>query len=192
MGLQNCGLNIDAARRELNPHGTSEFPCAGYLCRLSDLPTDAIIWHRHEELEIIYIQEGTMKLLVPGEEYHLVKGEIALINSNILHYAIGDPFCELHSAVFSHVLVSGGNTTAFYKKYVYPLLGVSRLHGLAHGETEFGRRLSGCFFRAGNGCLRLRVYGQGAAFQNFAELLSGVRAPASHPKVRKKYGHRPH
>ena len=50
MGLQNCGLNIDAARRELNPHGTSEFPCAGYLCRLSDLPTDAIIWHRHEEL----------------------------------------------------------------------------------------------------------------------------------------------
>lgn len=101
MGLQNCGLNIDAARRELNPHGTSEFPCAGYLCRLSDLPTDAIIWHRHEELEIIYIQEGTMKLLVPGEEYHLVKGEIALINSDILHYAIGDPFCELHSAVFS-------------------------------------------------------------------------------------------
>ena len=78
MGLQNCGLNIDAARRELNPHGTSEFPCAGYLCRLSDLPTDAIIWHRHEELEIIYIQEGTMKLLVPGEEYHLAKGEIAL------------------------------------------------------------------------------------------------------------------
>ena len=122
MGLQNCGLNIDAARRELNPHGTSEFPCAGYLCRLSDLPTDAIIWHRHEELEIIYIQEGTMKLLVPGEEYHLVKGEIALINSDILHYAIGDPFCELHSAVFSHVLVSGGNTTAFYKKYAYPLL----------------------------------------------------------------------
>lgn len=122
MGLQNCGLNIDAARRELNPHGTSEFPCAGYLCRLSDLPTDAIIWHRHEELEIIYIQEGTMKLLVPGEEYHLAKGEIALINSDILHYAIGDPFCELHSAVFSHVLVSGGNTTAFYKKYVYPLL----------------------------------------------------------------------
>lgn len=115
MGLQNCGLNIDAARRELNPHGTSEFPCAGYLCRLSDLPTDAIIWHRHEELEIIYIQEGTMKLLVPGEEYHLVKGEIALINSDILHYAIGDPFCELHSAVFSHVLVSGGNTTAIYK-----------------------------------------------------------------------------
>lgn len=122
MGLQNCGLNIDAARREMNPHGTSEFPCAGYLCRLSDLPTDAIIWHRHEELEIIYIQEGTMKLLVPGEEYHLAKGEIALINSDILHYAIGDPFCELHSAVFSHVLVSGGNTTAFYKKYVYPLL----------------------------------------------------------------------
>ena len=92
------------------------------MCRLSDLPTDAIIWHRHEELEIIYIQEGTMKLLVPGEEYHLVKGEIALINSDILHYAIGDPFCELHSAVFSYVLVSGGNTTAFYKKYVYPLL----------------------------------------------------------------------
>ena len=63
-----------------------------------------------------------MKLLIPGEEYHLAKGEIALINSDILHYAIGDPFCELHSAVFSHVLVSGGNTTAFYKKYVYPLL----------------------------------------------------------------------
>ncbi|MFR2043610.1 MAG: cupin domain-containing protein [Oscillospiraceae bacterium] len=191
MGLQNCGLNIDAARRELNPHGTSEFPCAGYLCRLSDLPTDAIIWHRHEELEIIYIQEGTMKLLIPGEEYHLVKGEIALINSDILHYAIGDPFCELHSAVFSHVLVSGGNTTAFYKNMSTRCWRFPASRSGAR-ETGFGRRLSGCFFRAGNGCLRLRVYGQGAAFQYFAELLSGVRAPASHPKVRKKYGHRPH
>lgn len=122
MVLQKCGLKTDAARRQLNPHGTAEFPCAAYLCCLSDLPRDAIIWHRHEKLEIIYIQEGTMRLLVPGEEYRLEKGEVALINSDILHYAIGDPFCELYSVVFSHGLISGGNATAFYSKYICPLL----------------------------------------------------------------------
>ena len=63
-----------------------------------------------------------MRLLVPGEEYRLEKGEVALINSDILHYAIGDPFCELYSVVFSHGLISGGNATAFYSKYICPLL----------------------------------------------------------------------
>ena len=122
MGLAKCGLNIDASRRELDPHGTAEFPCAAYLCRLGDDPTDAIIWHRHEELEIIYIQEGTMKLLVPGEEHRLAKGDIALINSEILHYATGSPFCELHSLVFSQTLISGGSATSIYSKYIYPLI----------------------------------------------------------------------
>ena len=30
MALQECRLNLDRKLKELRPHGTLEFPCAGY------------------------------------------------------------------------------------------------------------------------------------------------------------------
>ena len=43
MGLKVCGinpdLNITPQRRELQPHGTLDFPCAGYAECYSPTPT---------------------------------------------------------------------------------------------------------------------------------------------------------
>ena len=30
MGLKECGLNLSRDNKELKPHGTIDFPCAGY------------------------------------------------------------------------------------------------------------------------------------------------------------------
>ena len=38
MGLQTCGLNRNHAQKELQPHGTVEFPCAAYASRHTDVP----------------------------------------------------------------------------------------------------------------------------------------------------------
>ena len=122
MGLQHCGLNRSNTRKELQPHGTIDFPCAAYASRHSDAPGDAIVWHWHEELEIIYITDGVLKLQIPGREYLLKQGDLVTINGNVLHYLIGHPGGELHSIVFSPFLLTGGTSTAFYKKYVGPLL----------------------------------------------------------------------
>ena len=97
MGIQKCGLNIDRVYKELQPHGTLDFPCGAYAEKYSDKPEQAIPWHWHEELEITYVKNGKIKLQIPSKTYFLEKGDCFVINSNILHYAIAEPQCELQS-----------------------------------------------------------------------------------------------
>lgn len=125
MGLSECGLNRDDTKKELQPHGTVEFPCAGYESSLTTAAMDIIPWHWHEELEFIYLKKGTLKLQVPFSEYTLQKGDLAIINSNVLHYAAALPFCELQSLVCSPSLLSGNRSFAFWTKYLQPVLSCS-------------------------------------------------------------------
>lgn len=122
MSLQKCEVYINHSQKELKPHGTLEFPCAGYASSYTDAPGDIIPWHWHEELEIIYIQKGTLKLQIPSATYLVNAGDCAVINTNILHYAVAVRSCELHSLVFSSALITGSISSAFYQKYIQPLL----------------------------------------------------------------------
>ncbi|WP_138309409.1 MULTISPECIES: AraC family transcriptional regulator [unclassified Clostridium] len=122
MALQDCALNLNRAGRELQPHGTPDFPCAGYSSEYTDSAGDVVPWHWHEDLEILYVASGCLRLQVPGKAFHLKQGEGAVVNSNILHFAAAEPFCQLHSLVFHPLLVAGGKDSVFSKKYVTPLL----------------------------------------------------------------------
>lgn len=122
MALQKCGLNINNKNKELQPHGSIEFPCAGYESKHTDSINDFIPWHWHEEFEIIYIVKGSMKLQALTKTFSVHEGEIAVINSNILHAASGNPYCELQSLVFSPLLLTGNMNSAFASKYILPLI----------------------------------------------------------------------
>lgn len=122
MGLQTCGLNRSHTQKELQPHGTVEFPCAAYTSRHTDAPGDTIPWHWHEELEVIFVAAGTLKLQIPGGEYLLREGSLVVLNSNVLHSLSGHPAGALRSMVFSPFLITGGADTVFYKNYVRALL----------------------------------------------------------------------
>ncbi len=122
MGLQTCGLNRNHAQKELQPHGTVEFPCAAYTSRHTDAPGDTIPWHWHKELEVIFVAAGTLKLQIPGGEYLLQEGSLVVLNSNVLHSLSGHPAGALRSMVFSPFLITGGADTVFYKNYVRALL----------------------------------------------------------------------
>lgn len=125
MSLQESGLNINNFKKELQPHGTLEFPCAGYASMHTNTPGDIIPWHWHEELEIVYIKKGTLKLQVPSATYIMNAGDCAVINTNILHYAAAVRSCVLHSLVFSSYIITGSISSAFYQKYMQPLLSCS-------------------------------------------------------------------
>jgi len=122
MGLQKCGLNLNDSRKELQPHGTLDFPCAGYSDRYTDRTEYVIPWHWHEELEIIYVKAGTLKVQIPAKSFFLRTGNCIIINSGILHYAAANPACEINSLVFSPGLVTGNDDSVFAKKYVGPLI----------------------------------------------------------------------
>ena len=122
MPLQECGLNLNRVSMELQPHGSAEFPCAGYSSSHTDRPEDAIPWHWHEEMELVYIARGGMNVKTPGKSFVLVQGELAAINSNTLHFAAAAPECVLHSLVFSPAFITGGGQSAIARKYIQPLI----------------------------------------------------------------------
>lgn len=122
MSLQKCGLNLNRDRRELRPHGTPEFPCAGYLAYLTARAEDDIEWHWHEEIEVLYVERGSIQLTTPGSAVLLECGDGAIITSNVLHSAHTDSYCELHSIVFRKEILTGGNDTIFARRYIQPVL----------------------------------------------------------------------
>jgi AraC-like DNA-binding protein/quercetin dioxygenase-like cupin family protein len=122
MALQKCGLNLDNYRRELQPHGTPAFPCAAFSLKCTDCLDDEIPWHWHEEVEVIYIEDGKLSLHVPGATICIKKGESLFINSRILHRAIADNYCELHSLVFHPLLIMGKDNSIFAQRYIDPLM----------------------------------------------------------------------
>ncbi len=122
MALQTCTLNLDRTSKELRPHGNLGFPCAGYSSHYTDRPEDTIPWHWHEELEMIYLESGQMKVKIPSKSVLLEQGDCIVINTNILHSCTALLECHLHSLVFSPALITGNADSVFAEKYMGPLL----------------------------------------------------------------------
>lgn len=121
MALSVCRLNLNRELKELKPHGTLAFPCAGYDSRYVEGKNGIIAWHWHEELEMIYIAEGQMRIKVPSRSYLLSQGDCIVFNSNVLHYCAAVGSCNLHSLVFNPALVFGDRESVFAKDYIQPL-----------------------------------------------------------------------
>lgn len=129
MALQECGLNLNKASKELQPHGSLDFPCAGYSSHHMGRPGSVIPWHWHEEMEIVYIESGQMKIKIPSKTFLLKKGDCIVINANMLHYAAAAPECDLRSLVFNPALITGRDDLVFAKKYIQPLLSCPSFSG---------------------------------------------------------------
>lgn len=149
MALQECGLNLNRESRELQPHGSLEFPCAGYSSRYIEGQKD-IPWHWHEEMEIIFIKRGQMEIKIPLKSFLLQKGDGVIINSNVLHYGAPIVECDLQSFVFSPTLIIGNEDFVFAKKYMLPILTCNHFDGyfIKAGDHENVARWFDCAFEA--------------------------------------------
>lgn len=129
MGVQKCVLNLNSSGKELNLHGTFEFPCAGYCEQFTDKQENTIPWHWHKEMEIIYVKSGAFKVQIPSKTFHLECGDCIIINSNIPHYVFDFSNSELQSLVFNPMLITGNNDSIFAKKYMMPLISCTTFDG---------------------------------------------------------------
>ena len=134
--MQNSGFMLNRASKELRPHGTIEFPCAEYSSRQTKRSKNVIPWHWHEELEIIYIESGKLKVKVPSKSFLLEKGDCIAVNANVLHFAAAEGDCKLHSLVFAPSLVSGNDESVFAQKYILPLLSCHAFTGCRIASEE--------------------------------------------------------
>lgn len=76
-------LNIEL--RENIPHGTDEYPYAQYHIHCCKKPFQYPI-HWHDEVEIIFIEDGILRITISNQEYIGTAGDIFIVNSKELHF----------------------------------------------------------------------------------------------------------
>ncbi len=145
MALQSCSLTVNREKKELKPHGTPAFPCAGYQSAPRMNIDDAIPWHWHKEFEVILVAEGTLRLNVLAEQFLPSEGDIAVINSNALHMANGAPYCVLHSLVFSSLLITGTEDSDFATRYITPLIASPAFNCVILHDDKLAQRYDEAF-----------------------------------------------
>ncbi|MDO4333923.1 MAG: AraC family transcriptional regulator [Eubacteriales bacterium] len=76
--------------KESIPHGTKEYPydqC--HICNIRRHPFQFPV-HWHDELEIIYIRQGSLSVCIEDQNYQGHAGSIFLVNPRELHYMGSD------------------------------------------------------------------------------------------------------
>lgn len=130
-------IKVSGGQHENKQHGTPMFPCGGYITRVGDHLAEAIPWHWHEEIEVLAVHSGSIRLDTPTRSILLHEGEAAFINSSVLQSGIstGKGFCVLHSFVFDPQLIFGALESDIEQRYVRPLLQCPGLD-LIHFQQE--------------------------------------------------------
>ena len=85
--LGRFGMQIitNQFQKELKQHGNEQFPFLVSYQKLSEYESGSFMWHWHPEIEITYVQKGTMWYKVNHMVYHLKEGDIVFNNSGALH-----------------------------------------------------------------------------------------------------------
>ncbi|GHA55452.1 helix-turn-helix domain-containing protein [Photobacterium aphoticum] len=115
--------------KELTPHGSEDFPFAFYDERFSEFVTGEVPWHWHDEIEIVWVVEGSTQVECLGSCDILQPGQIIFINAGVLHKLsnVGDTDCRILNVVFDPRLIGGTPLSRIYTQYVAPVINNSEL-----------------------------------------------------------------
>lgn len=111
-----------SAYQETKVHGTHDFPYAVYLGilpeHLSGFPL-----HWHEEMEIIYVQKGTIRVAVRNAEYAVRKGEFVIIHPQTIHAIrqYDENSAEYFNILFRLSMLEGSRDDVCRESYLEPI-----------------------------------------------------------------------
>ena len=111
-----------SAYHETKIHGTHAFPYVVYPVLLPDgLRSFPLHWH--EEMEIIYVEEGSVSVLVRNTEYIVKGGEFVLIHPQAIHAIRQHDDCRgfYHNILFRFSMLESGAEDICRKKYLDPI-----------------------------------------------------------------------
>jgi len=133
--ILRCAAETDPRGRETTAHGTALLPAACYEDDATDRP---VPWHWHDELEAGVVTEGTALLSAGAKRLTIPAGDGFFLNAGVLHSirAAGAAGCRLRTVVFHPRLVGGGMESAFWQKYLLPLLKNPALDAVPLRRTE--------------------------------------------------------
>ena len=106
--------------QEIKNHGTLDYPVG---CYYNDMSKAIVIWHWHEELELIFATKGVVKVGAGQVEEILREGDGCFINSDVTHSV-----CRIESqdgivnSIVFHPKLIGDRHSIYWKKYIQPLV----------------------------------------------------------------------
>ena len=111
-----------SAYQETKIHGTHAFPYVVYRGLLPDWLSGFPL-HWHEEMEIIYVEEGSVSILVRNTEYIVKGGEFVLIHPQAIHAIRQHDDCRgfYHNILFRFSMLESGAEDICRKKYLDPI-----------------------------------------------------------------------
>ncbi len=119
MALTMSTDQVDSNHKEQLSYGTPDFPIAFFD---DDLTKVKVPWHWHEELELVMVLKGNVRISIGGAQFDLNAGEGYFANSGILHAA--DLLSEKghqHAMVFDRH-VPGREGDIIWTQYIQPVL----------------------------------------------------------------------
>ena len=125
-------------QKELKQHGNEQFPFLVSYQKLSEYESGSFMWHWHPEIEITYVQKGTMCYKVNHMVYHLKEGDIVFNNSGALHSGTmeNQEDCAYIPVTFDSRLIYGFFQSTINSKYVDPVIQDSMLPAICIDQSE--------------------------------------------------------
>ena len=125
-------------QKELKQHGNEQFPFLVSYQKLSEYESGSFMWHWHPEIEITYVQKGTMCYKVNHMVYHLKEGYIVFNNSGALHSGTmeNQKDCAYIPVTFDSRLIYGFFQSTVNSKYVDPVIQDSMLPAICIDQSE--------------------------------------------------------
>ena len=125
-------------QKEFKQHGNEQFPFLVSYQKLSEYESGSFMWHWHPEIEITYVQKGTMCYKVNHMVYHLKEGDIVFNNSGALHSGTmeNQKDCAYIPVTFDSRLIYGFFQSTVYSKYVDPVIQDSMLPAICIDQSE--------------------------------------------------------
>ena len=138
--LGRFGMQIitNQFQKELKQHGNEQFPFLVSYQKLSEYESGSFMWHWHPEIEITYVQKGTMCYKVNHMVYHLKEGDIVFNNSGALHSGTmeNQKDCAYIPVTFDSRLIYGFFQSTVNSKYVDPVFQDSMLPAICIDQSE--------------------------------------------------------
>jgi AraC-like DNA-binding protein len=114
----------DGVLKEQIIHGNILFNFAVHFTEQKTATEIMLYTHWHEELEILYILNGSMLLQVDTESFIVSKGDIIFIPPNLIHGATccNDTPCDFYAIVFHPSFIQSSLNDVIQQRYIEPFL----------------------------------------------------------------------
>lgn len=154
-----CTLVLDQDQKQMIETDDTMFPFRSFDNDLQRMPTKEIPWHWHEEVELIYMMEGSAYAEVAQETIMLHPGEGLFINANMLHAVHpGKVNAIFISLVFdAHLLGDGGGM--MQQQFIDPLIASADIPFVHFTKQEAWHQEAAVCMKTAYSLYRTRSYG---------------------------------